>query len=219
MIFCPLDIPPIPNKRQILDTFSGDESFAWWREETLLGEKDPTKPFGPAGKWTVKAKKYPQLIAWIQQNLPFKYFTYIRIARSRGDVWPHVDANYATAPLPHHMTMEQWMIDDIRANEPAGYRFIVGGSRTNLYMCKNYDPEYKDSSILDQPKYYCTIPDTTDAFIINHQDQPHGVDVDDTDKNRLVGFVIGKIDHNKHQTLLEKSKIKYKQYAIESIND
>jgi len=219
MIFCPLAIPLIPNKRQILDTFSGDESFAWWREETLLGEKDLAKPFGPAGKWTAKAKKYPQLIEWIQQNLPFEYFTYIRIARSRGDVWPHVDANYATAPLPHHMTMEQWMIDHIRSNEPAGYRFIVGGSRTNLYMCKRYDPNYKDVSILDQSKHYCTIPESTDAFVINHQDQPHGVDVDESDRERLVGFVIGKLNVDRHKQLLKISSSKYSQHTVESINE
>lgn len=219
MIFCPLDIPTIPNKQKILDTFAGDESFAWWREETLLGEKNLKKPFGSPGQWTAKAKKYPDLVTWIEKNLPFEYYVYIRIARSKGDVWPHVDANYAKAPLPHHMTMEQWLIDHIRANEPAGYRFIVGGARDNLYMCKNYDPEYKDPTILDQAKHYCNIPTDTDAFVINHQDQPHGVDVNDNDSERLVGFVIGKIDVDKHNKLLKISKSKYKDQIVETIND
>jgi len=217
MIFCPLDLPLIPNKQSILDRFSGDESFAWWREETLLGTKDLGKPFGSPGEWTDKSNNYPELIAWIKDNLPFEYFVYIRIARSKGDVWPHVDANYEKAPLPHHMRMEKWLIDDIRSNEPAGYRFIIGGSRTNLYMCKSYDPEYKDQNILQQTKHYCTIPNETDAFVINHQDQPHGVDVDATDKDRLVGFVIGKVDKQKHQDLLGKSAVKYKQYLKEKI--
>lgn len=219
MIFCPLDIPNIPNKQRILDTFAGDETFAWWREETLLGEKNLSIPFGKPGQWTEKSKKYPQLVEWIKQYFPFEYFVYIRIARSKGNVWPHVDANYAKAPLPHHMTMEQWMIDHIRQNEPAGYRFIVGGSRSNLYMCKNYDPEYKDQTILDQHKHYCTIPESTDAFVINHQDQPHGVDVDESDRERLVGFVIGKLDIDKHKKLLNISSSKYRQHTVTSIND
>jgi len=217
MIFCPLDIPPIPNKQKILDTFAGDESFAWWREETLLGEKDLSKPFGPPGQWTEKSKRYPQLVDWISDHLPFEYFVYIRIARSKGDVWPHVDANYAQAPLPHHMTMEQWLIDDIRINEPCGYRFIVGGSRKNLYMCKKYDPAYQDKTILDQPKIYCEIPQQTDAFVINHQDQPHGVDIDEEDTQRLVGFVIGKIGVDKHNKLLKNSISKYSKHIIEKI--
>jgi len=217
MIFCPLDIPPIPNKQKILDTFAGDESFAWWREETLLGEKDLSKPFGPPGQWTEKSKRYPQLVDWISNHLPFEYFVYIRIARSKGDVWPHVDANYAQAPLPHHMTMEQWLIDDIRINEPCGYRFIVGGSRKNLYMCEKYDPAYQDKTILDQPKIYCEIPQQTDAFVINHQDQPHGVDIDEEDTQRLVGFVIGKIGVDKHNKLLKNSISKYSKHIIEKI--
>lgn len=217
MIFLPLDIPCIPDKQSILDTFAGDESFAWWREETLLGEKDLSKPFGPPGKWTEKSKKYPGLCEWIKDYFPFEYFVYIRIARSKGDVWPHVDANYAQAPLPHHMTMEQWLIDDIRLNEPAGYRFIVGGSRKNLYMCKDYDPTYKNSAILDQEKTYCKIPHSTDAFVINHQDQPHGVDIDESDRERLVGFVIGKIDVDKHKKLLKNSMSKYNTHIIEKI--
>lgn len=217
MIFSPLDLPVIPNKQKILDTFAGDESFAWWREETLLGEKNLETPFGSPGQWTAKAKKYPDLVDWIENNLPFEYHVYVRIARSKGDVWPHVDANYAKAPLPHHMTMEQWLIDHIRQNEPAGYRFIIGGSRSNLYMCETYDPEYKDKNVLNQHKHYCTIPESTDAFVINHQDQPHGVDVNHDDRNRLVGFVIGKLDIDKHNQLLENSRSKYKNYILEKI--
>ena len=72
MIFCPLDLPVIPNKQSILDRFSGDESFAWWREETLLGAKDLSKPFGSPGEWTDKSNNYPELINWIKDNLPFE---------------------------------------------------------------------------------------------------------------------------------------------------
>ena len=80
MIFCPLDIPVIPAKQKILDTFAGDESFAWWREETLLGEKDLSKPFGEPANWTSKSEKYPELVDWIKTHLPFEHFVYIRIA-------------------------------------------------------------------------------------------------------------------------------------------
>jgi len=218
MIYSPLDIPPIPNKQHIIDQFTGDESIAWWREETLLGEKTPGVPFDGPRAWTEKSKKYPQLVEWIKQYFPFEYFVYVRIARSKSDVWPHVDANYTVAPRPHHMTMAQWLIDDIKINEPCGYRFIVSGSRTNLYMCKNYDPDYKDESVLDQPKTYCTIPNETDSFVINHQEQPHGVDVDEKfDHNRIIGFVMGKVDVARHRQLLEKSFSKYQQFTVENV--
>jgi hypothetical protein len=72
--------------------------------------------------------------------------------------------------------------------------------------------------VLDQPKTYCTIPNDTDAFVINHQEQPHGVDVDENlDHNRIVGFVMGKVDVSKHKQLLEKSYSKYEQFTVESV--
>ena len=213
MIFTPLDIPPIPNKQSILDKFIGEEKFAWWKEETLLGVKDLTKPFGEPKTWTASAQqRYPELLEWIDDNFPFEYMFYVRLARSTGNVDPHVDGNYIKAPHPHHMTITQEMFDHQRANEPIGYRFVVSGSRDTLYMCNEYDYS-KDMS--NQKKVYCTIPDDTDAFLINNCTQPHGVDVKEgVDDDRIVGFILGKVNIEKHQELIERSKNKYSKQVI-----
>ena len=104
------------------------------------------------------------------------------------------------------------MLDHQLANEPIGYRFIVSGSRDTLYMCNEYDYS-KDMS--NQKKVYCTIPDDTDAFLINNCTQPHGVDVKEgVDDDRIVGFVLGKVNVKQHQELIEKSKNKYSKQVI-----
>lgn len=213
IVFTPLDIPPIPGKQSILDNFIGEEKFAWWKEETLLGVKDLSTPFGEMKPWNNFAKqKYPELLDWIDTYFPFEYKFYVRLARSTGNVAPHVDGNYVNAPHPHHMTITQEMFDHQRANEPIGYRFVVSGSRDTLYMCKNYDYS-KDMN--DQPKHFCTIPDETDAFLINNCTQPHGVDVKEgVDDDRIVGFVLGKVLEDKHRELIERSSNKYNKQVI-----
>tara|TARA_Y100000590_G_scaffold298965_1_gene337043 strand:- start:157 stop:822 length:666 start_codon:yes stop_codon:yes gene_type:complete len=213
IVFTPLDIPPIPNKQSILDNFIGNEKFAWWKEETLLGIKDLSKPFGEPKEWTSNAKeKYPQLVEWIDTYFPFEYKFYVRIARSTGNVDPHVDGNYVKAPHPHHMTITQEMFDHQRANEPIGYRFVVSGSRNTLYMCNDYNYS-KDMS--NQPKHFCTIPNETDAFLINNCTQPHGVDVKpNIDDDRIVGFILGKVVPEAHQKLIERSQNKYSKQVV-----
>jgi len=67
----------------------------------------------------------------------------------------------------------------------------------------------------NQPKHFCTIPEDTDAFLINNCTQPHGVDVDPTvDDDRIVGFVLGKVDVSAHEDLIKRSANKYKQYTV-----
>tara|TARA_B100001094_G_scaffold160398_2_gene155134 strand:+ start:4615 stop:5280 length:666 start_codon:yes stop_codon:yes gene_type:complete len=217
-IFTPLDIPPIPNKQSILDNFDGKEKFVCWDEETLMGKKDFSKPFGEMKSWNDMAKqKYPELLQWIDKHLPFEYKFYVRLARSTGNVKPHVDGNYVESPYPgHHMTITQDMLDHQLANEPIGYRFVVSGSRDTLYMCKEYDYT-KDMST--QQKWFCTIPQETDAFLINNCTQPHGVDVKDVvDDDRIVGFVLGKVIESEHRNLIKRSIAKYKQYVLQKEN-
>ena len=213
MIFTPLDIPLISNKESILKNFIGKDNFAWWKEETLLGVKDLSKPFGEPKQWIESAKeKYPDLIKWIDEYFPFEYKFYVRLARSTGNVAPHIDGNYVKAPHGHHMTITQEMLDHQLVNEPIGYRFIVSGSRDTLYMCNEYDYA-RDMS--NQPKHFCTIPNDTDAFLINNCTQPHGVDVKEgIDDDRIVGFILGKVNVKQHQELLEKSKNKYSKQVV-----
>ena len=228
MIFCPIDLPPIPDKQKIIDAFEGDEAYAYWNLEVLLGNgengiRDKSIPFGPAGTWSPFAKKYPQLVEWMETHLPYEYFCYVTIGRSAMDVWPHVDGCESSfesdVRLGHHTTMEKWLVDHHVANEPCGYRLIISGSRDKLYLCKDYDPSFKDKKILDQPKTYTYIPEDTDVYALGHQSQPHGVDVDEQEKqHRLTVFVMGKVNIDQHQALLTQSKNKYKKYTIDHVN-
>lgn len=211
IIFTPLDLPPIPNKQKILDKFAAPDYYVWWGEETLLGEKKYNNPLGYPQEWTENAKQsYPELIEWIEENYPLDELYYIRIARANGkSIPPHIDGNAVNPTHKHHLAIRQETLDHILENEPVGYRFIVKGGRDKMYMCKEYDYT-RDMSW--QQKHYCNIPEDTDAFLINNQTQAHGVDEDVED--RLIGFILGKVNPQKHNELIERSIQKYSDKII-----
>lgn len=210
VIFTPVDIPPIPNKEKILERFNAPDFYVWWNEETLLGVKEHNNPLGRPQQWTQEAKdNYPELLEWIETYIPCDELYYIRIARASQAIPPHIDGNAVNPTHKHHLAITQEALDHILENEPVGYRFVVAGAKDKLYMCKEYDYT-KDMSW--QEKTYCTVPEDTDCFLINNQTQPHGVDEDSDD--RLVGFILGKVNPEKHKALLEQSVNKYKDFVV-----
>ena len=94
-------------------------------------------------------------------------------------------------------------------HEPIGYRFVIAGSKDKMYMCKEHDYS-KDMTW--QEKHMCIVPDDTDAFVIRNQDQAHGVEADCDD--RLIGFILGKVNAKKHWDLIEKSVSIYSDKVI-----
>ena len=94
-------------------------------------------------------------------------------------------------------------------HEPIGYRFVVAGSKDKMYMCKEHDYT-KDMTW--QKKHRCIVPEDTDAFLIRNQDQAHGVEADTED--RLIGFILGKVNAKKHWDLIEKSVSTYSDKVI-----
>jgi hypothetical protein len=232
MIFLPLDIPPIPNKQHIVDNFSGetrivgkdifDESkrviFYKWQKQQLLENN----------KWSKLAlNKYADLVEWIDKYFPFETKLAVPLLRSMDNVGPHTDneftsvkkkygkdewalikhtGEYVKTPQYISMKLPQYLLDHQLANEPIGYRFIVSGSRDSLYMCDQVD---------NQKKIFCSVPENTDAYVMNHCTQPHGLDIrPDIDDERLVGFIYGIVNVKQHQELLEKSKNKYSKQVI-----
>ena len=231
MIFLPLDIPPIPNKQSIVNNFSGqtrivgknilDESkrviFSKWQNERLLENNT----------WSKLVLKYPGLVEWIDMYFPFETKIAVILYRSIGSITPHTDNKWDTSRKQYSddewaviystgeyvrssqyssIQLQKYVIDHQLANEPIGYRFIVSGSRNSLYMCDQVD---------NQKKIFCSVPENTDAYVMNHCTQPHGLDIrPDIDDERLVGFIYGIVNVKQHQELLEKSKNKYSKQVI-----
>lgn len=215
VIFLPLDVPKVPRSRQMIDLFDGGDRYVWWQEEVLLGNKDYDKPLGYPETWNPGSEKFQPLIDHITEHLPFEYLSYVRLARAVGKVGLHVDDNYEVPPFPHHKAITAELKAHHLANEPIGYRVILSGSRDTFYFCKDYDPTYRTEP--DQPRVYATIPEETDFFLIRNYQQPHGVDTNALDDERIVGFMLGRVNEERHRALVERSMTRFGEYVVREL--
>lgn len=209
--FLPLDLPLFEHKQKVLDTFNGDIDFGYWKEEELT-VRDRKQPFEKEMPFTLEAKtKYPELIEYITTQWPFEYFVYVKLIRANKTVDPHVDGNFVShkGPAGNYNTITQEYLDHQLATEPSGYRMILNGNRSSLYLCDEYDPTYKRKDWNDLKKQYCHIPEDTDCFVLRTNDSPHGVDYIEDDDKRLLLFAIGRLNIEKHNELLERSRRRY----------
>lgn len=211
ILFLPLDLPLISNKKTIIDNFFSKEKedYVWWNMDIILGERNVKIPLGSKEyHWSQKKRsQYESIIQAVEQSLPFKTLYYVHLSSAHKEVLPHVDENYEESPFSHHMTITSQFKSHLNENEPIGYRAIINGKRDNLYCCDNYDSEYK--VINYNKKIYCEIPETTDFFLIRNSLVPHGVDQIQNDKDRLTLFILGEVDQERHNKLIKRSMRKY----------
>lgn len=155
--------------------------------------------------------KYPELLTYMESNWPFESYVYVKLIRANQTVQPHVDGNFVEhkGPVGNYNTITQSYLDHQLATEPCGYRMLIAGNRSNLYLCDEYDPAYKRKDWSDIEKRYCTVPETTDCFVLRTNDSPHGVDRIEDDDGRLLLFAIGHLDEARHDQLLQRSIERY----------
>ncbi len=213
--FLPLDVPPLPDKNLISDAFQKleSEAYIWWNREILLGESNYEDPLGSYKcHWSEQAKQlFPSIVESIESHLPFENLFYVHLASAKETILPHVDENYVEKPFPFHMTILPELKQHLEKHEPVGFRFLIEGQRDALYLCSDYDPEYKTPP--KQSKTHCQLPEDTDFFLIRNSKVPHGVDIDPK-VFRLMGFALGSVQPDAHRNLIEKSLIKYESYCI-----
>lgn len=209
--FLPLDLPLFQHKHLVLSAFDAHTQFGYWHEEELT-YRDRTQPFGDGVPFTAQAQeKYPELIDYITTYWPFENFVYAKLIRANRNVDPHVDGNFVdhAGPAGNYNTITQQYLDHQLSTEPCGYRMILNGNRSSLYLCDTYDPTYKNKDWSNLKKHYCTVPADTDCFVLRTNHSPHGVDYIEHDNERLLLFVIGNLNVDRHNELLKRSMQKY----------
>jgi hypothetical protein len=231
--FLPLDLPKFEHKQKVLDVFATNTKFkfsskkihdpntplvyptlyseGFWQKEELT-VRDRNKPFNDPTTFTEDALlKYPDLIEYMTTHWPFEHYIFATLMRANRPVHPHVDGNFVDDKglYNRYNTVSQEYYDHQIATEPCGYRMIIKGNRSSLYLCDTYDPTYEQIDWTGLEKQYCVIPEDTDCFVLKTNDSPHGVDYIEDDNDRLLLFAIGWLDVDKHRELIEKSKIRY----------
>jgi hypothetical protein len=131
----------------------------------------------------------------ILEQLPFVKVTTLTHKIQKVAVGQHVD-------VYPEMTFEEGELEHIIANEPSGYRFVVKGANDSLevFNGKEWITAY--------------LPTVPCCYILNTTTGKHKVK-EDTD--RRIIYIRGFLDELKHKALIEKSYIKYKDYAIKRV--
>ncbi|NJO60962.1 MAG: hypothetical protein HC836_22710 [Richelia sp. RM2_1_2] len=227
--YLPIDVPKIPY----------DENYYWWFfnkykktghgvwDTVTLMENHYTQKMGMIcsavkylknGQWYWKdnVKQYlPELIAFIEA-LPLRYLGYVSIFSNNDFVKPHHDLVPKTLNSPvvqrcefkdydwtGYNFMQNEYANECKDHEPSSYRIILAGDRaTSFFVCSKTTPENR---------IYGVLPETTDTFAFNTTGCLHGAD---KNENKLLVFISGWLDFEKHDTLVKQSIQKYKSNTI-----
>lgn len=224
ILYCPLDLPPIPEEITLakLDTLwdhrpptdpatvntwnaRGFYSLTAWdvlklrtRSEDDSRSKSRWFVQNEPGdwNWTEKALTHlPGLVKWLEDNLPFTSIRYCIALSSVGTIKPHSD-------IPHNAPQE--LLDYHKTIEPALYRIALSGNIIeNGFYVKNENV----------PKTYTHLPKDAPGWIMGATSCLHGND-DNISNHKVLCYAMGELDKDKHYALIERSYLKYKDFAV-----
>ena len=239
--YIPLDVPKFKFKQKTLNTFKNntvfdtanssvmfsiEESYKYdpWTFEVLT-ERDPYQAFDldKPNPFTARAKeKYPELIQFLMNSLPFEHFFYVQLINPHRDIFPHIDNNYLHYQSPKNLDQKwhlqvqsfaQYMLE----NEPCSYHILINGKRENsFYIAEKFESREKSRENRDWSHIetdLCELPMDTDVFATMYTDSPHGVKNIKNDPNRLSVYLLGKVIPDNHKKLIEKSIEKFPNHC------
>jgi hypothetical protein len=128
----------------------------------------------------------------ILNQLPFTKITRLFHKIQTKLAPPHLDCS-------DNMIYEEGEYDYIKKTEPNGYRIVLKGNTTPLWVFDN------------KQWHNVTLPSVPCCYIINSSAGYHKLDAD---HGRETIFIRGYIDETKHQELLKCSLEKYRDYAV-----
>ena len=224
IIYCPLDLTPLPKELTLskLENLwdhippTDPEIISTWNNQGLYGLtawksfKLRTKPEDKSkiksrwfvqnepGDWTWTEKSQthaPTLLKWFEQNLPFKDIRYCAALSSVGTIKSHSDIPW-NAP--------EKLINYHKQNEPSLYRFVIDGDliENGFYVSSNLTP-----------KTYTKLPKDSPGWIMGATSCLHGND-DTVSNHKVLCYAMGELDRDRHYELIERSYVKYKDFAI-----
>ncbi len=185
LIWCPIDLPKCPE-------FPNLNATTFWHFWNFMKITESSQTaYGISFIKNDVLLQYPNLVQWFRM-FPYKTIRNIKLNQQVKEVKPHID--FTKPELDPHL------YNNNQQNEPCGYRVLLRGGRKNKLYVVNKDV-----------KIYCEMPDDTDVYVLGHTSTMHGVD---QDEDRLTFFLHFEIDPERHQSLIEKSLVKYSKYAI-----
>lgn len=219
ILWVPLDLPPVP-KELLLENISytfvpevdkteveklkeqkKHHLYVWNSFRIRIPKKQIDQPYNiqvdnVEWEWSKEALiKCPNLIEYIETHLPFKKLKYIAAIASRGEVPMHFD---------HTENITEPEKEIYKSNDPYYYRILLDGSI-------NDNSFYIYTKRLG--KRYCRLPEESPGWAMGSYSCAHGNDESLSDKKLLL-YVMGDLDVERHRQLIERSYMRFKNRAI-----
>lgn len=137
----------------------------------------------------------PNLIKYIETNLPLKKFNFVAAVSSRGEVPMHFD---------HTENISHEEKEFYKVNDPCYYRILLDGTVND----KSFYVYTKRSG-----KKYCSLPANSPGWAMGSYSCLHGND-ESLSGQKLLLYVMGDLDLEKHQDLIQRSLRKFKDFSI-----
>jgi hypothetical protein len=194
----PVDLPKFEYSKEVIEDFKQSETFMPLGSifEALRLTTKTSENYGIENWRHDLTDSQCKLRDYINEHLPFEHLVNVKIhhpTKARPDNHFHYDFAFPEKNpelYEHNKNME-----------PCGYRLILQGNRTGELRLVN-----NDQIVIP------TMPPTTDWYVLGHTNTEHsniGHPVD-----RYIVFCHAWIDKDRHQELLERSLVKYKDYAV-----
>tara|TARA_B110000037_G_C17037361_1_gene472188 strand:- start:293 stop:910 length:618 start_codon:yes stop_codon:yes gene_type:complete len=198
ILWMPVDIPKFDRCSELVDDFTidFDQRNVDYdvRGQLFLHKKTNYEISTPKDDLT---SSQLAVIEYCKKYLPFTDYINIKIhhIQSTGMVM-HIDFGDQTKnPELYKHTQE---------HEPCGFRMVIQGTKSGDMAINNNDE-------LIVPD----MPEDTDWYLISHTGTLHGTPSNvDNIKDRYVLFVQGWVDKEKHNELISKSIVKYKDLIV-----
>ncbi len=169
-------------------------------KDSLDTFKDALNPHLP-WEWRPEARQFfPEVIAYVEEFLPFRKITDVALVRSDNNLFPHKDQYY---PSIAEETRKEWESEH-QNGEPAHYRIIFDGKIDgSTFVTKRFSQS--------SPKIFCKMPEETNSFGLGATNCFHGSTLGD---QKTLLCVFGFLDLKKQAELVERSINRFKSYVI-----
>jgi len=211
LAYCPLDLPKVIVSEDLVnllvDNYNPGHHDNIWDTLPLLGRVDSQDDFSNAEKFEKAWEKrydpqgqiltnnlvYGQLKPIFNQfeRLPMKV-THAQILRAKKDVPKHYDMKHKDGKF----------IVKGSDYEPNGWKILLN---------KFYDKSFFVCKSMDSDPKYINVPDSTNTFVINEKEYPHGsMFVAD----KCMVSIFGIVDKVAADDLIMNSSVLYNDYVI-----
>ena len=189
LLFLPIDIDiPILKFLELENVMSDVKGSSFWDYEQLL-DTQSTDPY----PWKNDLDNIRQTYKDIIMSLPFQSLENVRLSIQSKIVRPHIDVSEETKNL----CLENYF--NYVENEPSGYRIVISGNKSSLRL------------IVSGKMIATELPKIPCIYLINATSCRHFIH---EDIGRKSIYIRGKIKHEEHMALIEKSFTRYKKLAI-----